>query len=288
MNSLLQRVVAVVALVLGIGCLSYPIVSNLIIGAAQERVAKENIVVAESLDEEARVELIQDAREYNEKLAAGMTFVSDPFNPDAPSVGDEEYYAAMSLPGQDAMAAIRIPSIEVFVPVYHGTSDEVLRKGAGHLGGSSLPVGGESSHCVVAGHTGLPSVQIFDKLDKVETGDLIFVDALGEALCYEVVGIEVVEPEDTDSLRIVEGEDLLTLVTCTPYGINTHRLLVHAQRCELPATTSSPSEGGRIVFSAVPFALVAGVAAVVVAAAFVRYRRREKLKAEYRTTYAKK
>lgn len=286
MNSVLQKSIAAVALVLGIGCLSYPVVSNLIIGAAQEQVAKENIIVAESLDKDARLDLIQSARKYNRDLADGMTFVSDPFDPNAPTVGDEEYFEAMSIPHQDSMAVIRIPSIKVFVPVYHGTSDEVLQKGAGHLRGSSLPIGGRSSHCVIAGHTGLPSVQIFDKLDKVKIGDRIFIDALGETYCYKVSNIEVVEPDDTDSLCIVENKDLLTLVTCTPYGVNSHRLLVHAQRCDLPANSPSLPNGAQNTSDLLPFVLGSCAVTVIVAVIFARYRKRKKIKAMHSIFHA--
>lgn len=273
MSRRLKRIVAIVALLLGVACLCYPIASNLIISAAQHQVADENIVAAEALDDGSRAQLYSQATEYNSALAAGMTYVSDPFDPDAPTPGDGEYFSALSIPGQEAMAVARIPSIDLYVPIYHGTADEVLQKGAGHLRGSSLPVGGASTHCVLAGHTGLPSVKIFDNLEKVDKGDYIFIEVLGETLCYQVTLCEVVEPQETSSLRIVDGEDLLTLVTCTPYGINSHRLLVHAQRCDVPDDAAVAHSNAQQGVAVPPIVLLAGVVAVVLAVAAIALRR---------------
>ena len=147
---------------------------------------------------------------------------------------DDEYESCLNIAGDGVMGTISLPSIKVTMPLYHGTSEEDLQHGVGHLQGTALPVGGESTHCVIAGHTGLPTARIFDALDQVREGDVFVLSVLGEKLAYRVCDIQVVLPEDTDSLAVQEGRDLVTLVTCTPYGKNTHRLLVTGERCELP------------------------------------------------------
>ena len=281
-NSKLRRILIFVSLTLGLACLAYPVASNLIISAAQEKVAKENIVAVEQLPNEEIESLKAEALDYNDRLAKGMTYVSDPFDPDRPSIDSDEYARAMSVPGQEAMAVIRIPSLGIFVPIYHGTSEDVLKRGAGHLAGTSLPIGGTTSHCVVAGHTGLPSVKIFDRLEEIKKGEYIFFEALGETLCYKVTSIEIVEPQETDSLAMVNGKDLITLVTCTPYGINSHRLLVQGERCELPEedVTAIENESPRwdVTLASVLPELILGLAAVTVLlfAVFSLRRRRQK------------
>lgn len=127
---------------------------------------------------------------------------------------------------------VEIPSIDVSLPIYHGTSEEVLQVAVGHIEGASLPVGGESTHCVISGHRGLPSARLFTDLDQLSEGDIFTLRVLDETLTYEVDQIHVVEPDDITQLEIVEGEDLCTLVTCTPYGVNSHRLLVRGHRVE--------------------------------------------------------
>ena len=130
------------------------------------------------------------------------------------------------------MGYIEIPEISVSLPIYHGTSDSILQVAVGHLEWSSLPVGGEGSHCVLSGHRGLPSAKLFTDLDKIREGDIFLLRVLDEVLTYEVDKITIVEPSQVSDLQIVEGEDLCTLVTCTPYGVNTHRLLVRGHRIE--------------------------------------------------------
>lgn len=146
------------------------------------------------------------------------------------------------------MSHVAIPSIESSLPVYHGTTDAVLQKGLGHLYGSALPVGGEGNHTVITGHTGLTNATLWDDLINVKEGDAIYVSTYGERMKYEVHGIETVLPDETDSLRSVAGEDLLTLITCTPYGINTHRLLVHAHRVPMdPAEESVFKDSAKLM-----------------------------------------
>lgn len=136
----------------------------------------------------------------------------------------------MNLNEDGVMGSLEIPKIHVYLPIYHGTSAESLRRGVGHLEGSSFPIGGESTHSILTGHRGLPQAELFTDLDQLEEGDVFYIHILEETLAYEIYEIETVEPENVESLTIQEGRDLVTLVTCTPYGINSHRMLVHAQR----------------------------------------------------------
>jgi sortase A len=144
----------------------------------------------------------------------------------------EEYENLLDISGNGIMGYIEIPRISVLLPIYHGTDDAVLQTAAGHLEGSSLPVGGEGSHCVLSGHRGLPSAKLFTDLDKLTNGDTFMLNVLDEVLTYEVDQIRIVLPSDLSDLTIEEGKDYCTLVTCTPYGINTHRLLVRGRRIE--------------------------------------------------------
>lgn len=143
-----------------------------------------------------------------------------------------EYEAQLNVAGNGIMGYIEIPGIKCSLPIYHGTDEAVLQIAVGHIPGSSLPVGGERSHCVLSGHRGLPSAKLFTDLDQMEEGDLFMLHVLDETLTYEVDQITVVLPEEVNDLELVEGEDYCTLVTCTPYGINTHRLLVRGRRTE--------------------------------------------------------
>lgn len=137
------------------------------------------------------------------------------------------------------MGALEIPKISLYLPIYHGTSQEVLEKGIGHLEGSSIPIGGKNTHAVLTGHRGLPSAELFSNLDQMERNDEFYIHILGKTLAYRVFNVETVRPEETGHLAIARGQDRVTLVTCTPYGINTHRLLVHARRVPYKEKSSS-------------------------------------------------
>ena len=167
-----------------------------------------------------------EAQEYNEKLAKQDSIFM------LPEAQKKEYTKLLDISGTGIMGYIEIPSIRCSLPIYHGTEESALQIAVGHLEWSSLPVGGESTHCVLSGHRGLPSAKLFTNLDQLKEGDVFLLRVLDEVLTYEVDQILIVEPQETDSLTIEEGKDLCTLVTCTPYGINTHRLLVRGHRIE--------------------------------------------------------
>lgn len=174
------------------------------------------------------------AQAYNQSLIG--TPVPDAFA-DRQDQANPEYEALLNVSGDGLIGYVEIPVIDVKLPVYHYTTDEVLKKGAGHLFGSSVPVGGESTHSVISAHRGLPNAQMFTDLDQLEEGDLFYITVLSRKLAYEVDRIQVVVPSNTESLAIEEGEDYVTLVTCTPYAVNTHRLLVRGHRIDYTEET---------------------------------------------------
>lgn len=214
------------ALFAGLSLLLYPLVSDYWNSFHQtEAIAAYSEYVA-GLDEAQCGELWDAAMAYNAALAAQSgTFAL---------TGEQrsQYESLLNMSGSGVMGYIEIPSIECTLPIYHGTDDAVLQVAVGHLEWSSLPVGGESTHCVLSGHRGLPSAKLFTNLDKLQEGDVFMLRVLDEVLTYEVDQILIVEPQETAALQIEEGKDYCTLVTCTPYSVNTHRLLVRGHRIE--------------------------------------------------------
>ena len=216
----------VLLLLAGLSLLLYPAVSDYWNSLHQTRAIAGYAEGVAALDGTRYEELWQAARDYNDALARRET----DFAPDGERLAD--YASQLDASGNGVMGYIEIPSIQVSLPIYHGTDEAVLQVAAGHLEWSSLPVGGESTHCVLSGHRGLPSAKLFTNLDRLAVGDVFLLRVLDEVLTYEVDQILIVEPSETDALRIVGGMDYCTLVTCTPYGVNTHRLLVRGHRIE--------------------------------------------------------
>lgn len=278
-------VLALVAFLVGVGLIAYPYVSDYIHKLSQAQVVSTQEQVVSQQDTGKLEEERQKALDYNQRLLMSRSTVTDPFDPNAQRVTSDEYQSLMNLAGDGVMGTLVIPKINLTMPIYHGTNDEELQKGVGHLENTSLPYGGPSSHSVLAGHNGLPSVRIFDDLDKLEVGDWFILRALGEDHAYRVTGKETVLPDQTDSLMIQDGKDLVTLVTCTPYGINTHRLLVHAERTDVPAEWANrdkdqaPTNGPASVAETplLPFTLVGlAVGLGVLVAWLLAKRRRER------------
>ena len=210
---------------IGVSVLLYPAFSNYWNSKTQSRAIVNYESVLEHLEPEDYSAIFKAADDYNEALRA----VEFPLRDYEEVPG---YYDTLKLDGTNIMAYVKIDKIGVELPVYHGTSDTVLSRGVGHLEGSSLPVGGESTHSVMSAHRGLPSAKLFTDLDRLEIGDSFRVITLDRVLTYQVDQIKVITPREIDDLQIVEGKDYCTLFTCTPYGINTHRLLVRGIRTE--------------------------------------------------------
>lgn len=213
----------------GFGIMIYPALSNLYSEHNQiEAINKYEKVVEDMTDDE--IEQAKElAQEYNEHLI-GNVIITDPFDVDAQRELSKEYEGLLNIDGDGIMGYVDIPKIDVNLAIYHGTEEEVLQKGVGHLENTSLPIGGEGTHTVLSGHTGLPTAKLFNGLSDLEEGDKFYLNILGETLAYEVDQIKVVEPHDTSDLLIDSTKDYATLVTCTPYGVNSHRLLVRGSR----------------------------------------------------------
>ena len=208
----------------GLGFLLYPTVSNLWNRAHQSRAIATYTKQVEKLDDSQNKEMLKAARKYNKSLLKK----SDHWK--LSKKDKKKYESLLDVSGTGIMGDIEVPKIDCSLPLYHGTDEGALQIAIGHLEGSSLPVGGKSTHCVLSGHRGLPSARLFTDLDQMEEGDVFVLNVLGRKLAYEVDQIKVVLPDEMSDLEIVQGKDLCTLVTCTPYGINTHRLLVRGHR----------------------------------------------------------
>lgn len=216
----------ILALFAGLSLLLYPTVSDYWNSLHASQAVADYAENVRNLEAEKYEQVLQDAKSYNQML---------PYKQTTFALSEEEkeaYDALLDISGTGVMGYIEIPTVNISLPVYHGTEDAVLQIAVGHLEWSSLPVGGESTHCVLSGHRGLPSAKLFTNLDKLVAGDKFIMRVLDEVLTYEVDQILIVEPTDVSTLMIEAGKDLCTLVTCTPYGINSHRLLVRGHRIE--------------------------------------------------------
>ena len=220
--------ILVLVFLVGLSLLLYPTVSDYWNSFRQSRAIASYLDAVNEMDEERYQALIAEARTYNETLVGNeRRFRFD----DAQKA---EYCSMLGADG-DAIGYIEIQSIKVMLPIYLGTTESILQEGVGAMEGASLPVGGESTHAVLTGHRGLPTSKLFTNLDKLAEGDIFYVHVLNETITYEVDQILIVEPTEMDALAIEEGKDYCTLVTCTPYGINSHRMLVRGHRIETPA-----------------------------------------------------
>ena len=231
MKSKTSKLMIGIIFLAGLSLLLYPFVANqwnnyrqkqLISGYEQVVSDKE---AAEGIDYDAERKKAED---YNEALLPSI--LPDSFAIADASEEDQIYMNTLNIAGDEMMGIVEIPKIDIKLPIYHTTEEDVLKQAAGHLEGSSLPIGGKSTHAVISAHRGLPSASLFTDLDQLKKGDHFLIHVLNETLCYEVDKISVVKPEETSSLAVEEGEDLVTLLTCTPYGVNTERLLVRGHR----------------------------------------------------------
>lgn len=209
--------------------MDYPFLARLWNEAHQAEVIEQHDAsLYETKDKEKSEELLK-AQTYNESLASGLFGGIEDVTRN--QTQETSYFQLLNSGEDGIMGTLEIPKIKVYLAVYHGTEEETLQKGAGHLEGSSLPVGGKSTHALISAHRGLVQKKMFTNLDQLENGDLFLLHILDDTLCYRVRDIRVVKPDQVESLQIRKGEDLVTLITCTPYGLNTHRLLVEGERC---------------------------------------------------------
>ena len=224
MKGKIYNIILILILAAGLSLMLYPTVSNAYNSYLQSLIIADYSSQVDEMEAAAYRTELEAARTYNDALLER----SDPFQ--LPEDLEREYWTRLDTTARGVMAYIEIPSIAVTLPIAHGTDKETLADFVGHIQWSSLPVGGESTHCVISGHRGLPSSELFTNIDHLELGDKFYIHVLGQTLEYRVSNIAVVEPHDYSLLHIDEGKDYYTLVTCTPYGINSHRLLVRGTR----------------------------------------------------------
>ena len=247
--------IGIIALfIVGLCIILYPTISNMWNQKRQSQAVETYSNQVKNLESDKKKALLEQAQQYNQKLLSE----NDPIKN---HVDDYEYDNMLSVDDTGIMGYISIPQIDVKLPIYHGTGDEAISQGAGHLQGSSLPVGGEGTHCVLSSHRGLPKAKLFTDLDRLNVGDRFSLTVLDQTITYQVDLISIVEPEDIDNLKIEEGKDYCTLLTCTPYGVNTQRLLVRGSRVNEP-TIVVENEARRIntlyvaVVIAIPIILI--------------------------------
>lgn len=278
MKKHLSSAILILVLLAGLSLLLYPTVSNWWNSLHQSRVVTDYIDTVDNMDNEKYESIIKSARSYNSRLPVGNAhFVLTESE-------IKEYTAQLDITGNGVMGYIEIDSINVKLPIYHGTSTGVLAVGVGHIAGSSLPIGGESTHCVLSAHRGLPSAKLFTNLDKVKNGDIFTLNVIDQILTYQVDEIKVVEPFEVNNLLIEEGKDYCTLVTCTPYGINSHRLLVRGHRIEnivpeeIPMSDAVPVN--RFVIAIAVSAPFLVLAMIVVVVQLIKMKKKKKMQKE--------
>ncbi len=292
----MKRTILIIIVILiflaGIGVLSYPLISSVINNMAVREGANTYHHAVEQIDKSEIEEQFDEAEKYNESLH--RVILTDPFDAKSYGLIGENYSNTFTMSSDGVIGYIEVPKINVYLPIYHGTSLDVLSRGAGHLEHSSLPIGGKSTHSVISAHSAFPGETFFDYLTDLEEGDVFYLYVLDRTLKYEVDKISVVLPNDTAGLQIVDGEDYVTLVTCTPYSVNTHRLLVRGTRVPYDpsedaaqSTTNIRFADGHLFFLGyklpyVTVGLIIGgfvlfVAAVVVAIVLARKSKKKKL-----------
>ncbi|KAB7790409.1 sortase family protein [Bifidobacterium leontopitheci] len=286
-RALIIRIIAALCIVVAIVASAIPAVLQWRSSAVASRTAAETEREVRSWVPDRRRDALAAARRYNAALAAdGQPVLGEPVDPfsasasgglvdykDAVSTKDDRYQSLLDA-GGGVMGRVRVPKQSIDLPIYHGTSAQVLARGAGHLYGTSLPVGGKSTHAVLTGHRGLVEALMFTRLDEMHEGDYFYIDVMGKTLTYRVDRISVIEPDDTSLLKIVRGEDRVTLMTCTPYRLNTHRLLVSGVRVPDRAAPAAQSQQDRRLALGQGIVVVGGVLAALLLGAGVWLRRR--------------
>ncbi len=259
-----RRALMTACLLAGIALLLYPVVGTYLNERSFNDAVSHYEEAVRTLPDDERERMLAEARAYNDSLRGDP--VRDPFVPNSGYAVPGNYDDVLDVDGTGLMGTVSIPSIGLALPVYHGTSDDVLAHGAGHIPQTSLPVGGAGTHAVLTGHTGLPTARLFTDLERLKEGDVFVIEVLGERRAYAVDDVRVVEPDDVSSIRVDGEREYVTLLTCTPYGVNSHRLLVRGAPCELPDDeVLAPA-------APVPWPLVGALAAAAAAAAVLAVR----------------
>lgn len=266
----LSTILLIIIFVIGLSLLLYPSVSNFWNSQHQSRAIAGYTEAIEKIETEEYEKIWKEAEEYN------TTLLEKKYRWILNEKEQKEYEKLLDVSEMGVMCYVEIPKIRVSLPVYHGVDEAILQKAIGHIAGSSLPVGGESTHCVLSGHRGLPSAKLFTNLDRLEEGDYFILHTLKQDLAYEVDQILIVEPEDVSSLEIKEGEDLCTLITCTPYGVNSHRLLVRGHRVSKLAADKSQIMADAVKVDSFVVAFIATIIVLVIVLFIVLCSRKRK------------
>lgn len=266
----LSTILLIIIFVIGLSLLLYPSVSNFWNSQHQSRAIAGYTEAIEKMETEQYEKIWKEAEEYN------TTLLEKKYRWILNEKEQKEYEELLDVSEMGIMCYVEIPKIRVSLPVYHGVDEAILQKAIGHIAGSSLPVGGESTHCVLSGHRGLPSAKLFTNLDRLEKGDYFILHTLNQDLAYEVDQILIVEPEDVSSLEIKEGEDLCTLITCTPYGVNSHRLLVRGHRVSKLAADKSQIMADAVKVDSFVVAFIATIIVLVIVLFIVLCSRKRK------------
>lgn len=245
MKKIIFLIFAIIMLISGSVILLYPTLSNWISVSFRELDIVYYNEEFEQMDPEYVDAELSKARTYNASLTGSN--IEDPFIPGSGIILPDNYTSVLNI--DDIIGYIEIPQIGVYLPIYHGTSDSVLQKGVGHMENTAFPIGGEGNHAVLTGHTGLLTAKLFTDLKEMKEGDIFYITVLGQKLAYQTDQILVAEPDETDLLRPVKGEDYVTLVTCTPYGINSHRLFVRGTRIPYEEAVANEQTGGTLRWS---------------------------------------
>lgn len=249
-KNLLQLIIIAIILFTGVVTVIYPVVSNMLYEINKSELITDYDTVVEDMSVDELEEEFRKAQDYNEGLLTADVVLTDPFDPTAlEQAGKEPYASLLNAGGNGIMGYVEIPLIDVYLPIYHGTAAKTLEQGIGHLENTSLPVGGTGTHSVLTGHTGLAGEKMFTDLAEVQENDIFYIHVLGRTLAYEVDQVEIVEPEDTGLLLIDREEDYVTLLTCYPYGVNSHRLLVRGVRTDYIQAKVTEEAAGREVKS---------------------------------------
>ncbi len=279
MRKRLPTIILAIIFLIGAGIFAYPTVSEQWNRLHQSRAIATYQEAVDDMTEEDYAAAWEAAEAYNAEIEEN-TFNHDAFSQEEENLRGTEYWSVLNIGGSGVMGYIYIPKGNIRLPIYHGTSDPVLQVGAGHMYGTNLPIGGEGTHCVIAGHRGLPSARLFTDIDQLEIGDVFYIHVLDRLLTYEVDQIsDMVDKDDTDTLtdlmQQVEGEDYVTLFTCTPYGINSHRLLVRGHRIENPEETALTDSAPEDSVPVVPFVAAALILLLVLILILVRHFRKK-------------
>ena len=279
MKTKLITIIAVLVVIAGAGILVYPIISNMMFQNSQQELIDFYDSQINEIPEKKKDSMLEECRKYNSGLLDSKVQLTDPFDTDALQLEEHPYVDLLNQNGDGAMGSIEIPGINCKLVIYHSTDESVLAKGVGHLQGTSLPIGGKGTHSVLSGHTGTADKELFTNLDQLNMGDVFYIHVWGETLAYQVDNKEVVLPDETDSLYIDRERDLVTLITCTPYGINSHRLLVRGTRIPYEEAKKIEEQGSRVLLNTwgvqYVYAILSGIliSVVIVLAIIFVYRR---------------